>query len=121
MLTFFQASVTIQVGDGEKTHFWIDKWLLGQSISDLALAVVSAVSSRIIKKRTVAQAMHNRQWVVDITGPITVQVITEFIYLRSRIDQVALEERADKFNWKWMADGNYSAQSAYQILHKGKT
>lgn len=119
---FFEAPVQVQIGNGkgQRTLFWADRWLQGQPLFDLAPGV-NAVPPRIRKRRTVAEALQDRQWIRDVRGSRTVQVIIEFIHLRQRIEATSLDTNPDRFNWRWTANGQYTAWSAYEMLHKGKT
>jgi hypothetical protein len=42
---FFQASTYWVLGNGMLILFWVDRWLLGRSILDLALDLVVVVST----------------------------------------------------------------------------
>jgi hypothetical protein len=42
VLAMFEASVTVQIGNGAQTLFWHDRWLNGSSIRCLAPDVVQA-------------------------------------------------------------------------------
>jgi hypothetical protein len=55
----FNASVTVQVGNGVKTLFCSDRWLDGTSLTQVAPELVQAVQKRVHKTRTVAQALQN--------------------------------------------------------------
>lgn len=35
VLSMFQASTSIELGDGSRSFFWTDKWLHGQSVMAL--------------------------------------------------------------------------------------
>ena len=58
---FFSAAVSSVVGNGKNTMFWIDKWIDGQSLSQLAPHLVKSVSFRA-KKRSVHDALTTRNW-----------------------------------------------------------
>ena len=73
------ASIYVELGDGCKALFWTDRWLQGRSISELAPCLCNAVGSRIKKQRTIAQALQGDNWVRDISGALTVQVILEYL------------------------------------------
>ncbi|KAG2565174.1 hypothetical protein PVAP13_7NG025168 [Panicum virgatum] len=47
--------------------------------AELAPNLFSAVPKGVRKSRTVAQALHNRGWVRDIRGALTVQVLMEYL------------------------------------------
>jgi hypothetical protein len=57
----FSASVQVHIGDGWKALFWVDNWVEGRSISQLAPTLMTIISKRTRKQRTVAQALENRQ------------------------------------------------------------
>ena len=75
----FQASIYVVLGDGNGALFWSDRWLDGQSLMDIAPCLCNAVGPRIRSKRTVAQALQGGQWIRDITGALTVQVLLEYL------------------------------------------
>ena len=35
------------------------------------------------------------------------------------VENTQLDDRQDRIIWRWTADGNYSAKSAYNMLHAG--
>jgi hypothetical protein len=59
---FFEALVTVQVGDGSRALFWSDRWLNGCTIPILQLApdLWNAVPPRIRKSRYVRDALSGR-------------------------------------------------------------
>jgi hypothetical protein len=57
----FSASVHTTVGDGSRTLFWTDRWIHGQSISALAPTLVSHITVRIKKSRSVQEALVNNR------------------------------------------------------------
>jgi hypothetical protein len=68
--------------------------------------VVAAVSPRVRKSRTVAEALQNARWVRDIP------TIMQYISLWSRMQELQLSNEPDCFIWKWAANQQYSAASA---------
>ncbi|KAG2648901.1 hypothetical protein PVAP13_1NG072050 [Panicum virgatum] len=64
----FDASVTVQVGNGERTLFWRDNWINGSSVFRMAPYLFQVIPKRITKRRTVAEALPHRQWIRDIRG-----------------------------------------------------
>ena len=120
VLAFFRASTSIIVGSGRTTLFWVDNWLDGQAISDLAPTLFAAVNKRVRSRLTVAEAMHDRQWVRGIQGVLSVTAIAEYLQLWSRLDNVQLQPAQDDQRiWPWTNNGQYSAKSAYLMLHQG--
>lgn len=68
MLALFTIVITSQVGNGNNTLFWTDRWLHGCSIEDLASSVVACVTPRSKRNRTVAQALENDDWMSEVQG-----------------------------------------------------
>ncbi|GJN23165.1 hypothetical protein PR202_gb10790 [Eleusine coracana subsp. coracana] len=66
----FDASIQVKIGNGALAGFWTDKWLEGSSFQDLAPDLFSAVSRSGVK-RTVREALQDRKWIRDITGPLS--------------------------------------------------
>ena len=64
----FAISIVTSVGNGENTLFWSDQWLHGCCLEDLAPNVVKCVPPRIRNIRTMGEALHELNWVADISG-----------------------------------------------------
>ncbi|KAG2661257.1 hypothetical protein PVAP13_1KG493905 [Panicum virgatum] len=75
----FQASIYVDLGDGNTAFFWTDRWLNGKSLADVAPCLYATVGPRIRQKRTVAQALHGDLWITDISGALTVQDILDYL------------------------------------------
>jgi len=119
----FNVSFTVVVGDGLHSYFWTDKWLNGQSITELAPALINSVRARARKVRTVADGLLNNSWAMDITGALTVQVIMDYLFIWDTIRQWQQQRNTntpDVFRWKWTADGNFSTASAYRAFFLGQ-
>ncbi|WVZ92927.1 hypothetical protein U9M48_038957 [Paspalum notatum var. saurae] len=117
---FFEASITVMVGDGSRTSFWHNRWVQGQAIKDFAAALLAAVPKRIANSLTVAEGLSDRAWTRGIAGGITLAVIEDYVALWAILDSVVLREGVeDKVIWCWTPDGQYSAKSAYLMLHQG--
>jgi len=86
----FQASIYVVLGDGNAALFWLDRWLDGQSLMDIAPCLCNAVGPHIRSKRTVAQALQGGQWIRDITGALTVQVLLEYLQVWDRLGAIQL-------------------------------
>jgi hypothetical protein len=56
----FIISVTSLMGDGRSTCFWVDLWLHGQKIQDLAPALFASVPKQIAKK-----GLFKRRWKIS--------------------------------------------------------
>jgi hypothetical protein len=117
----FSAAVSSVVGNSKNTLFWTDKWIDGQSLSQLAPHLVKLVSSRA-KMRSVHDALNSRNWVHDIRGAITVNVLSNFLNVWDLTADWALDpDQEDKHNWLLSSSGSYSAKSAYVGFFLGAT
>ena len=97
----FNVAVDAIVGNGEEILFWTDRWLDGHTMVEIAPNLFNAVQKRTAKRRTVAQALHNRSWVQDIRGARTVEVLLDYLHIWDRVDRIILHpEIPDKYNWK---------------------
>ena len=47
---------------------------------------------RAVKQQTVAQALHNRRWVSDIKGALTVEVLVEYLQIWDLVDDFNLHQ-----------------------------
>ena len=121
VLDMFNASISIQIGNGQRSYFWTDRWIQGRSIKDLAPALPAAVRPRAQRQRTVAEGLSNRAWVRDITGALTVQVIIEYLQIWNLVVNQAINDLAeDRFIWKWTADHCFTTASAYRAFFIGQ-
>ena len=91
---FFAVAITSEVGNGKNTWFWTDRWLDGKSIQQSFPNLFGAVAARA-RKRKVADTLHNRRWIFDIKGALTVQVLIEYIHLWQRLSNVVLQPEVE--------------------------
>ena len=121
VLDMFCASISVEIGNGQRSYFWTDRWIQGKGIRELAPALLAAVRPRVQQHRTVAQGLLNRAWVRDITGALTVQVIVEYLQIWNLVEnQVVVEQAEDRFIWKWTADHCFTTASAYRAFFVGQ-
>jgi hypothetical protein len=67
-------------------------------------------------------ALQDQAWISDLTGPLTVPVLVQFVQLRQRLQNFVLHPSLqDRVVWKWCASGQYSCSSAYQAMFLGQT
>lgn len=74
----FQASIMVKVGNRENALFWEDRWLNGCSIPGFDPSIVQMVTPSIRRKRTVAQALTNDNWILDIQGQPGANLLRRF-------------------------------------------
>lgn len=103
----FDASVEVQPGNGTQTYFWTDKWLQGQSIQSLAPDLCRMVNTRTKNKRTLAQGLHNKQWIKDLTGHMTLVAFAQYLELCPLIQSTQLDQEAgDAIRWRGTRHNN---------------
>jgi hypothetical protein len=73
------------------------------------------------KNITVMRALANNKWISHISPIQSAEELRDFIELWDGLTTVNLrQEIKDEIKWKWTRDGQYSAQSAYQIQFMGR-
>jgi hypothetical protein len=80
------------VGNGEHILFWSDRWLGGNTVSEMAPNLLKTIAKRVIKQCTVAQALENPRWVSDIKGTLSVPVLRQYLLLWDLVDNMLLQE-----------------------------
>jgi hypothetical protein len=116
---FYKASTFTVIGNGQRTRFWEDRWIMGESVQDLAPCLYSIVPARIRTTQTVAMALPGRLWACSFSGGMSVQAIIDYLHLWHTIRDVELSDQQDRVVWRWTPDGSYTAKSAYLMLHAG--
>jgi hypothetical protein len=115
----FDAATIVKLGNGKKTSFWNSRWLNGDTLA-ARFSVLHKHSRR--KNRTVAEAVANNGWIVDIDYNLSLQLIMEYVQLSEILDNVTLtESEPDSITWVPSPDGTYSAKSAYDLHFIGQT
>ena len=117
----FLASTTMTIGNGQRALFWEDRWINGRALRVIALLLFAHIPKRRRKSRTVADGLHANQWATDIHGAIGVPEIGEYLRLWHMLTETALTDAPDCIRWKWTANGEYSAKSAYLATFHGST
>jgi hypothetical protein len=98
--------VTSIIGDGATTYFWMDKWINGCSIEELAPIIVGAVPKKYRKVRTVQQAFPSHFWVQDIHGNLSLAGIMQYL-----LENFNLKENNDTHVWRFSIDGVFRSMS----------
>jgi hypothetical protein len=102
-------AVVSAVGNGESTKFWTDRWLQGLAVADLAPNLILLISKQ---ERIVAQGLLGQNWVRDIKGNLSVQVLVEYLQLWNLIDSIELQDdTADHHTSRLSKHGIYSSKS----------
>jgi hypothetical protein len=78
---FFNASITIQVGDSSRALFWMDRWLHGCSIRQMAPDLWNGVPTRTRNSCTMRDALLGNRWVRDIAFAHIVPVVVQYLHL----------------------------------------
>jgi hypothetical protein len=64
--------------------------------------------------------MHENKWISHIMPLSTEIEIQEYVLVLEAVQQIHLDAtREDTVVWRWTADGEYTAQSAYLIQFEG--
>lgn len=121
VLSMFQASVSMLVGNGKNTLFWMEKWTDGEAIADLAPCLPQAVGPHIRKMRTVHDALQDRCWVKDITGGLTVQAVLVYLFIWEEVCHRSVDTGVeDRTLWERTADNNFTTTSTYHASFLGQ-
>ncbi|WVZ94088.1 hypothetical protein U9M48_040025 [Paspalum notatum var. saurae] len=100
--------------------FIIDRWVQGKTLAELVPNLFNAIPKRAVQRRTVSQAIDNRNWVSDIKGALTVQVLSEYLMVWDLVDELELQPGIpDQLRWKLSSSGDYSCKSAYEFMFTG--
>ena len=72
---------------------------------------------RAVKQQTVAQALHNRRWVSDIKGALTVEVLVEYLQIWDLVDDFNLHlDIPDHHQWWFTGSSSSLSKSAYRAF-----
>jgi hypothetical protein len=116
----FHSLVKIRVGKGDRVLFWLDRWLDGACIQDIALDVLAAMGTRRQNTRTVQQALQNDRWTLDATDNLLPEGFQQFVVLSmSIINQERDPDQDDFFTWPCDPSGVFSAKATYDRLCEG--
>jgi hypothetical protein len=114
----FNASTDVTVGRGDKASFWHSNCLDGQAPKYLTPTLFRKAKRKNI---IVMRALANNKWISHISPIQSAEELRDFIELWDGLTTVNLrQEIEDEIKWKWTRDGQYSAQSAYQIQFMGR-
>lgn len=120
VVALFNAAVTAVLGNGRSILFWTDRWLDGSCLPSMAPSLFAAVSRRKLKA-SVAKALPGNAWARHVTGALTMPVLTEFVQVWERLQQVQLLDSPDTFVRSLSPDHKYSSASAYGAMFLGSS
>jgi hypothetical protein len=115
----FAAATQVHVHNGKTAKFWTSSWINGLSPAAMFPGLYDHSKK---KKRSVADALQNGNWIRDLMHDVTTAIFVEYIMLWIMVDaaQVNPSDPADdEIIWTRSADGNYSAKSAYSMQFDG--
>uniref|UniRef100_A0A0A9AK00 Uncharacterized protein n=1 Tax=Arundo donax TaxID=35708 RepID=A0A0A9AK00_ARUDO len=115
----FAIAVNSEIGNGANTIFWLDRWLHGCSLENLAPEIFSRVPARIRHRRTVAEALQDGTWIRDIQGGLSLTGIIEYLKLWDTVRELDLTQQDDRHIWRFESSGSFSTRSAYRALFTG--
>jgi hypothetical protein len=115
----FDVSTRMVVGNGETTLFWVDKWLDGTTIRDIAPDLFALIPKCARKCRTIREALVKRRWIIDIQGATSSLALWQYVQLWIHMRDVQLLPIPDKLLWRWTMEAQYSSKSCYQFLFLG--
>jgi hypothetical protein len=107
---------TITIGNGAKTSFWKDRWLNGRAPQDIAPECFR-IAWR--KNQMVATALPNGRGMRGLRRLESEVGLRQFVDLWTQLSQVQLSSMNDTIAWRFTANGNYSAQLAYNVQFMG--
>jgi hypothetical protein len=114
----FTTSIRVVVGDGHRCRFWHDACLDGEAPCHLAPSLF-AISRT--KNGSVFMELRDNHGINALRGRITTATqMQEFVSLWIKTQDTHLTPGLRDSNlWRWMADGTYSARSAYRVQFRG--
>jgi hypothetical protein len=79
--SIFNASVSVCVGDGSRTLFWVDPWIGGLTAEAIVPDLMRMVRPGIKRVRTVQRGLQGTSWLLDIAGELSVDAVVQFLKL----------------------------------------
>jgi hypothetical protein len=104
------------LGNGATTLFWVDRWLDGQAIRNIAPDLFALIPKHARKHRTVREATDERRWIADIQGATSSLALWQRVKLWIRVHDVQLVPVPDTLLWWWTKEVQYSYKSCYEFL-----
>jgi hypothetical protein len=116
----FQSLVDINVGNGKLVFFWIDKWIGGRAVFEIAPGLEAYVPTRHKNRRTVEEALRGSAWLDDCDPNLNAECRVECMRLWEEIENFQRDDTApDRFTWRGAMAGKYNAKDTYVMLCQG--
>lgn len=112
----FRACTLVKLGNGATAKFWDSSWLQGRAPRDIAPALYKLAWR---KNLTVNAQLEDQSWTRGLWRMQSVEEMAEFVKLWDMVQEVQLTAVEDEIIWKFTADGQYTAKSAYDVQFKG--
>jgi hypothetical protein len=113
-------AVATDIGDGTTTLFWLDRWVHGQRIEDLAPRLFHLVPKRVANRGTIADGLTDSKWVHNLHGHLTEPVLHEFLLLSELVANISTQpDYLDMHYWRLSMSGQYSTKFAYEAFFQG--
>ncbi|GJN28521.1 hypothetical protein PR202_gb16659 [Eleusine coracana subsp. coracana] len=109
----FFAFTEITIGNGKKTPFWEANWLHPKQMAP------KLYEKARYKFRSVDKELKIFNWLRNIKEIDSEDELNELVLLFTVLNGITLTNQDDLIRWKWMANGKYSAKSAYEIQFTG--
>jgi hypothetical protein len=113
------AATRVQVHNGCKVKFWTPSWLNDSSLSAMFPALYLHNKR---KNRSVAEALHNNNWIRDLMHNLTTSLFVDYVLLWTLVDADPIHplgQIEDEITWTRTKDGIYSVKSAYEMQFDG--
>jgi hypothetical protein len=109
----FAASTIVTIGDGKFAKFWAQ----GQTLQNIAPTLFKKAKRKNI---TVQKALQDNKWIGHISPVVSAVELHDYVLIWELVHRIQLVEgMEDSIVWRWTADGEYTAQSAYRIQFQG--
>jgi hypothetical protein len=109
---------SFEVGNGENTRFWEDKWLGDKSLAQQYPSLYGVVQC---KQVTVASVLGQNPLGIEFRRSLTGFRWERWLHLVSRLMDVSLSSEQDKFVWSLTTSGVFTVKSMYLDYMKGHT
>lgn len=104
------ACTSIQLGNGELTSFWLDKWPPIVSLKVLAPPLYKLATKKSI---SVKEGLQDGKWMRGLQRINSAEQMDCFIVIWTNVASTRLEDRQDTITWSATANNSYYAASAY--------